>query len=242
MISRRQLLELGCVGAGLALVGRPRPTYAQQAKVASPARLSGTVRWAGRASRPAKLRLTGGCAYCRGFDIRAEDLLQAAGGALRNAVVFLEGVARGKPLPTGAPTIAELRCSFVPHVLTVCAGQKVLLDNQDPILNTFHAVEAATGKTLFNIGMPNRQRLLRRIPRAGAVKMLCDVHPWELGWVVAFDHPYHAVTDARGGFLLDGIPPGRYTLGLWHERLGGRRQPVVLGAGERLRVELVFPA
>ncbi len=240
LLDRRELLAAGCAGLGALLLGGG-PGYAQAA-VARPARVSGSVRYAGKAPRPGKLKLTGDCAYCRPFDLRAEELLQGAGGGLRNVVVVLEGVTGGKPVPAAMPVLAERRCTFVPHVLTLTAGQKLLLHNQDPVLNTFHAVELASGSTLFNIGTPNKdQKVERRIPRPGVVKMLCDVHPWELGYVLAFAHPYHTVTDARGSFLLDGVPPGRYTLALWHEKLGGRRQPLVVQPGAELKLALVYP-
>lgn len=239
-LDRRALLGAGCAGLGLALLGAPRSLYAATA-VPRPARIAGTVRYAGKAPRPAKLKLTGDCAYCKPFDLRGEELLQSAGGGLRNAVVVLEGVTGGKPVPSASPVLAERRCTFVPHVLTITAGQKLLLHNQDPVLNTFHAVEVASGKTLFNIGTPNKdQRVLRRIPRPGVVKMLCDIHPWELGYVLAFAHPYHTVTDASGGFVLDDVPPGSYTLAVWHEKLGGKRQPITVSAGAALKLELSF--
>jgi hypothetical protein len=36
-----------------------------------------------------------------------------------------------------------------------------------------------------------------------------------------FDHPFYAVTDAAGKFELKNLPPGKYTLGVWHEKLKG---------------------
>lgn len=240
-LGRREILRAGGAGLGLLLLG-VRCRYAEAA-VGRAGRIEGTVRYGGKAPRPARLKLSGDCAYCRPFDLRAEELLQGAGGGLRNAVVVLEGVAGGKPIPATTPVLAEHRCTFVPHVLALCAGQKLLLHNQDPVLNTFHAVEVASGSTLFNIGTPNKdQKVLRRIPRPGVVKMLCDVHPWELGYVLAFAHPYHTVSDASGAFLLDEVPAGRYQLALWHEKLGGRRQLVEVRAGETLRLTLHYPA
>jgi hypothetical protein len=237
------MLQVGGPGlAGLLLAPRLVRGYTP-AEVRQPATLSGTVRYAGRRRRPEKVVFSGDCAYCRRFDLRVESLLVSPKGGLRNAVVALEGVARGKPPAPAVPALAEHRCTFVPHVQSVNVGSRILLHNQDPVLNTFHAVALPSGRTLFNIGTPNKdQRVRRRIRETGVIQMRCDVHPWEEAYLVSFDHPYHAVTDAKGAFVLEQIPPGRYTLSLWHEKLGVRRRRVELAPGAHLKLELTYPA
>ncbi len=242
VINRRQILKAGCGGLGLALLGAAPPKSYTAITVADPARISGRVRYPVPAERPALLKLSGDCDYCRKFGLRSEALLQGAKGGLRNVVVYLSRIQRGKALPTGVPTMAEDRCTFAPHVLSMGLGKLRLL-NRDPVLNTFHAVELSTGRTLFNIGMPRKdQQAVRRVRRPGVIKMLCDVHPWEVAYVLGFEHPYHVISDARGRFALDQIPPGSYTLGLWHETLGRRSREVRLGPGAHLKLELAFPA
>jgi hypothetical protein len=242
LLSRRDALAGLTGGIGLALLPRRAAAAPYSAiALASPGRIGGLVRYTGRVAPAAKLRLTGAVDYCRAFDLRSEELLVSGAGGLRNVVVFLEGIGRGKPIPAESPVMAERRCTFVPHVLSMTAGSKLVLHNDDPVLNTFHAIEVASARTLFNIGMPQKdQRVSRRIRSPGVVKMLCDVHPWELGYVVAFSHPYHAVTDGAGAFTLEGVPAGRYTLCCWHEKLGTRRRPVEVRPGAQLKVELLY--
>jgi len=256
MIHRRTLLRAGVGGIGAALLSplwpgdaaaergvrdANLPAYATE-PVKQPGRILGVVRYAGEAGAPARAKLSGDCAYCRTFDLRQEQLLVARGGGLRNVVVMLQTIARGKP-PEQPPTLAEYHCTFVPHVLSLTAGNKVLLHNRDPVLNTFHALALPSGRTLFNVGTPRQdQKLYRRIARPGVVQVRCDVHPWEEAYVVAMGHPYHTVTDPRGAFVLDQVPPGRHTLLLWHERLGTLKQTVQLAPGGSARVELSYPA
>jgi hypothetical protein len=45
------------------------------------------------------------------------------------------------------------------------------------------------------------------------------------------DNPYFAVTDENGNFTIADVPPGSYTLAVWHERLGEKSQPVTVAAG-----------
>jgi hypothetical protein len=39
-------------------------------------------------------------------------------------------------------------------------------------------------------------------------------------FVGVVDNPYYAVTSAEGAFELKGLPPGKYTLEAWNEKLG----------------------
>ena len=46
----------------------------------------------------------------------------------------------------------------------------------------------------------------------------CDVHPWMKSWVLVQDHPFFAVTDDKGNFKIDNIPPGTYEVVAWQEK------------------------
>jgi hypothetical protein len=74
------------------------------------------------------------------------------------------------------------------------------------------------------------QRLPTILRRPGTLKLRCDAgHTWMSAYVHVFDHPYFAVTDARGQFAIDtrALPPGRYTLEYWHEPLDDKSPPLV---------------
>ena len=47
-------------------------------------------------------------------------------------------------------------------------------------------------------------------------------------WVVVAEHPFYAVTNDQGEFVLDNVPPGKYTLQLWQESLGAVTQDVTV--------------
>ena len=61
-------------------------------------------------------------------------------------------------------------------------------------------------------------------------------------FVVVTDHPYHTITDAYGAYEIRDVPPGRYTLSVWHEELGTREAPVTVEAGGTATVDVAFPA
>jgi hypothetical protein len=58
------------------------------------------------------------------------------------------------------------------------------------------------------------------------------------GSIVA--HPYFAVTDASGRFTLPDLPPGTYTLEVWHERLGTRSQTITVAPNGSIDVAVTF--
>jgi hypothetical protein len=60
------------------------------------------------------------------------------------------------------------------------------------------------------------------------IRVDCDLHPWMRAWVVVAEHPFYAVTNDQGEFMLDNIPPGEYTLQFWQESLGTATQDVTV--------------
>jgi hypothetical protein len=98
-------------------------------------------------------------------------------------------------------------------------GGKVIQKNDDPIFHNIHTY--LNGKTMFNIGLPDKgSSVTKPLLREGLMEVTCDSHPWMKGYIQIFDHPYAAVTDAKGDFSIKDIPPGTYTLEAWHEALG----------------------
>jgi hypothetical protein len=42
------------------------------------------------------------------------------------------------------------------------------------------------------------------------------------GYVFVVETPYFAVSDKDGAYLIKDVPPGKYTLKIWHEKLKGK--------------------
>jgi len=74
----------------------------------------------------------------------------------------------------------------------------------------------------------------------GVVKIVCEVHPWMSAYIVVSDHPYYAVTDVYGDYLIVDIPAGSYRLKVWHETLGVQEKPVEIKAGGSHTVDFVL--
>jgi hypothetical protein len=177
-----------------------------------------------------------------GEGVPDERLLVGPGGGVRNAVVTVEGVRGGlKPERDLTHVLDNRECRFVPHVQVAEVGQWLEIRNSDPVL---HNADARIGKeTLFNVGLWPDRRVRKPLARAGLVAITCDVrHTWMSAYVAVAEHPYHAVTDAYGAYEIRDVPPGRYTVKIWHEELGTIERAVDVETGATATFDASYPA
>jgi hypothetical protein len=200
--------------------------------------VSGVVSVAGSYQRPKPLPVFKNRAFC-GATVLNETLLVGAGGGLRNSVVLLRPMDRKVETHPRAVTLDNKNCAFMPHVQVATVGSDVLLKNSDPILHTVHARMGR--ETLFNVGLPRWRQVSKRLERPGVMRIDCDVlHTWMSAAIVIADTPYFAVSDERGRFEISAIPPGRYDMEVWHERLGSQSLHVVVAAQTSRFVEIIY--
>jgi hypothetical protein len=58
------------------------------------------------------------------------------------------------------------------------------------------------------------------------------------GWWFVAKTPYAVLSNENGEFSITDIPPGTYTLKIWHEKLGEREQSVVVKANESTEINV----
>ena len=142
-------------------------------------------------------------------------------GEVPNAVVFLDGITAGKKrTPPLKVQLDQKNCEYVPHVLIVAPETEVELLNSDPTLHNVHtySMNGERPATIFNLAFPLKgQKVTKKISESGTILSLCDAgHPWMSAHLFVTHHPYYAVTGENGDFKLEDVPPGKYTLKLWH--------------------------
>jgi plastocyanin len=126
------------------------------------------------------------------------------------------------PVPAEPVTIASVGCRFEPYVSAIQAGQRLLFVNRDSVLHNVHA-SSSLGEEKNYAMMPKSKPLELRVEHADAVRINCDVHPWEFAYVTKVEHPYFAVTDAEGKFEIKGLREGKYTVEATHRKAGTDR-------------------
>jgi plastocyanin len=157
--------------------------------------------------------------YVCGTEKDAGDLLLSPRKELKNAVVWLDNPPANAVVP--APTKVEMDqngCVFIPRVVIVPAGGTVDFLNSDRLLHNIHATPKLN--VSFNRTQPKDRTIPVTFAKPEIVQINCDLHSWMIGWVVVSAHPYYAITGADGQFSFDNLPPGKYNLHVWHERLG----------------------
>jgi plastocyanin len=203
--------------AGLALLAASGAALAyEEVAVPDGGTLSGIVRFNGPAPKLDPIPVNKNRDVC-GDQKPSEALVVGADGGVRGSVILVEGITRGKK-STGDVVVDNHKCIFVGHVAAAMAGDRVRVKNSDSILHNTHGF---LGKpTVFNLALPNKDQMIditRRLTKPGVVRVVCDAHPHMFAWLIVHDSPYLAVTDDRGAFRIDGIPPGTWKVTMWHE-------------------------
>jgi plastocyanin len=210
----RALVCAAAVARLVLLAPAAAPAYVE-APVPDGGSLAGRVRFAGEPVKGEPLPVRKNFEVC-GDSKPFQALAVGATGGVRNTVVYLEGVERGKKPPD--LELDNIKCLFVPHVSAVMAGARIRVKNADPVLHNTHGVHDKV--TVFNVALPNKDQIVditQRIKKPGVIDVQCDAHTHMRAWIVVRDNPYFAVTDDAGQFRIADIPPGRYRVVAWHE-------------------------
>ncbi len=144
--------------------------------------------------------------------------VKSSEGVLENAVVYIEKI-EGKsfPPPEKPVVLYQVGLVFVPHVLPVIVGTTVNFPNEDVVLHNVFS-PGYTGR--FNLGTyPQGTTKTRVFKKPGIVLLLCNVHHEMSAFVVIVETPYFVVTGQDGKYTLKNVPPGKYNLAVWQEKM-----------------------
>ena len=223
-------------------------TY-QAVPAADAATVSGRVVFTGQVPAPKLLLITKDEDVCGEGYRERHEVTASSGGGLQGVVVFIEGIGQGKEWSDAgdAYTLDQRDCAFQPNLQVVPNGAELNIVNSDPVLHNIHSYEliGRARRTMFNFGQPPEKGTITKVlrPRRGnQVRLECDAHDFMQGWIYVADNPYYAVVAADGTFLIDGVPPGTYTVNAWHPYLGVHHKEVTLEAEGASEITFEFDA
>jgi hypothetical protein len=217
------------------------------------AQITGTVKLDGQAPEPQQINMAANpqCAAAHPNPVLEESIVAGDGGELANVVVSLKA-AEGKELKGEAskdPVVLDQKgCQYTPHVVAMMVGQDLVIKNSDAFLHNVHSL--AIDNDPFNFGQPTKDE--KGVSKGKAIKVAerfqikCDVHPWMMTHVNAFEHPFFAVSDEKGAFSIPtkGLADGTYTLEIWQETLAPEplTKEVTVKDGKATVEEIKIPA
>jgi plastocyanin len=157
-------------------------------------------------------------------------------GVSGESVVYVDAIA-GKtfPAPTAKPVIDQKGLVFQPHIVVVEQGTTVEFLNSDKVAhNVFWPSVGGNKKLTHNLGTwPQGEKRPFKFDNAGAVPLLCNVHPEMAGYVVVSPTPYFALTDKSGEYKIENVPDGSYTVTAWHEGAKNQSKPVAVAGDSK---------
>jgi plastocyanin len=149
---------------------------------------------------------------------------------LSDAVLWLE---RGAG-EVASPDTFDITISnkvYTPRVVAAPVGSTVRFPNRDPFKHNVFSVSAPNG---FDLGLFGRnESRAHTFTAPGLVRVFCNIHPRMVAYVVLVGNRHYTQPANDGTFTIADVPPGRYRLHVWHERIPGVvTQDVTVGAGE----------
>jgi len=156
-----------------------------------------------------------------------------------DAVVYLQQAAG--TFKATLESMDQKKMQFIPHVLGVLAGSTVKFTNSDP---TAHNVFSPDNEK-YNLGTwpqgQSKDYVFDKCTKFPCVyTQLCRVHPEMEGFIIVLQNPYFAVSDRDGKYEIKDVPPGAYTVAVWHPRLKGQPKPVTVEAGKPAVVDFTL--
>lgn len=243
----RRALMMHLAGCALALLGLFCLHAEAQADPPAPAApagsITGAVTLAGEAPKPKAMEITVDPAVCASVPHFEEDLVVGPDHGIANAVVSIPEASGGAPLRPQAEAkgvkVDQHGCRYEPHVVAFPAGTTVEIINSDGILHSVHTYSKLNPPV--NLAQPGFKKMLRlKLNHPEVVHVTCDQHSWMSGWWFVAGNPYYAVTDHAGRFTIADVPPGKYRIEVWQERLGTMSKPVTVEAGRTTMVNFVM--
>jgi plastocyanin len=118
---------------------------------------------------------------------------------------------RAKP-PMDA--VDQVDKQFVPYVKPVFVGSKIRFPNSDNIRHQVYSFSPAKKFELPLYGGTDAPPVV--FDKPGVVVLGCNIHDWMVGYIYVSETPFFAKTESAGSAAITGLPPGEYTVRIWH--------------------------
>jgi hypothetical protein len=194
--------------------------------------ITGKVNFSGAAPAPKPIDMNAD-AVCssKNPNAVAEDIV-VKDGKLKYAFVYIKSGTTSDnkqitgfafPAPGEPAKLDQVGCQYTPHVVGVQTKQKFLVLNSDTTAHNVN-VQPNLNPKWNQSQPPGAAPIEKSFNQAETViPVKCNQHPWMKAYVAVLRHPFFAVSKEDGSFEIKGVPPGKYTVVVWHERWKGEK-------------------
>lgn len=219
---------------------------AKPADAATMGTLVGTVKFSGKIPERLKIdmsmdpvcSITGGENYAEQYVVKD--------GKLADVYVYIkDGPAEAMSAPPrqpGSVVMDQVGCRYTPHVIAVMKGGTVEFRNSDGTMHNVHMMPTVVGNQAVDIsqgakGAPETKQF--NVPEV-MIPVRCNNHPWMNAFINVAPTPFFAVTGPDGRFVIDGLPPGTYTLAAVHEKMGEQTMKVTIAPQKTVTADFMY--
>jgi len=231
------MTALVATGAVLALTATAHAAKYKEVDVANGGSITGKVSIGGAKPKTLEFTISKDPDIC-GSGSRQVEMIRANGDALQDAVVFLHKVKQGKAFPAALKkvTINQEKCAFTPYLSVMRNEGELEAVNSDATLHNIHTYEliGRARRTVLNVSQPEKGNIVTKkikLRKGAGMKVECDAHDFMHAFVFVATNPYYAVVNDKGEFEIKDVPPGKYTIKVWHGALGEKKGKVEVKAG-----------
>ncbi len=242
------------IPAQAAIAADAAATAYETAVVTDGATVRGTVSFKGAAPDPKEFELRrypdrtfcGALSNGDGYRLFKEVNVGSDGG-LKDVVIVVEGVQKGKPFAAADAQVEANVCQFLPYVTVVGDRRQLTVTNRDPVSHDIQGYaydQAGVDIVLHRSSLKatGTTDTLNLVKGRKVFTMQCGMHPYMQNWGYAIDNPYYAVTDLDGAFAIGDLPPGTYWIKAWHPTLGVQEREVTVKPNDTVTLEWQFDA
>jgi hypothetical protein len=182
--------------------------------------------------------------------------------ALKDVVIAIQDVPMEKPFEFAGTKVNADGCRLLVQggpstfVGVVVRGKEIAIENMDAdptdpkaatgVLHNPHAYEVSgsSSRTIFNLPLPEKGGIIRKpviLRKKGSIfKLETDQQNYAQALFLPVENPYYAIVEDDGTFTIHNIPPGTYTVLVWHPVLGKQEATVTIPASGHVRADFSF--
>lgn len=173
------------------------------------------------------------------------DFTVSENRGLKDTIISLTDVKKGKPFPQKMQTFRIDRCRANNYIIGIKNSENFLIENTDPIQHevaTYEVRNIYSDQTSNRPVIPKSSQVRAAFVRDDAEELIikCNLHPFLQTHAYLVENPYYTVTDSNGNFSIEDIPPGNYEVVAWHTYIPEKKGMITITSGGVATLDFEF--